>query len=213
MTDPFSGTPSFGYAHLPAILKSFMLQSGESSDLRFAAHPPGQILEGLAEGLVDAAVMEVCDCFDLSGFTVYPLPGDQMAFVSAPRLGVPTPEVTIADLLERSLFARREGCCARIMLEKNLERVGHRLQDFPRTVVLDDLTVAMRAVMEGDGTSYMSLDVVKDHLNSGRLVPHHVAGFQRERQACVGPHPAWATRGRAGPLPGCPLPALRHPDA
>lgn len=181
----FSGTPSFGVAHLPAILKDFMLRCGESADLMFASSPPEQILAGLNDGRVDAAVMEVCDCFDLSGFTVHPLPGDQMAFVSAPGLGLPTPEATMADLVDQAFFARREGCCSRIMLERNLERVGHRFQDFRKSVVVDDLTVAMQAVIGGEGIAYVSLDVVADHLSSGRLVHHYVAGFKRERQRAL----------------------------
>lgn len=181
----FSGTPSFGVAHLPAILRDFMLRCGEHADLRFASLPPGQILEGLAEGEVDAAVMEVCDCFDLAGFAVYPLPGDEMAFMSAPHLGIPAPDATMADLLEQPHFARREGCCARIMLEKNLERVGHRLDDFRKSAVVDDITVAVQAVVAGEGVSYLSVDVVKDHLAVGRLVAHHVKGFQKERQRAL----------------------------
>jgi DNA-binding transcriptional LysR family regulator len=181
----FSGTPSFGIAHLPAVLKDFMLTCGESADLSFASNAPGQILDGLSERLFDAAVMEVCDCFDLSAFATYPLPGDEMAFVSAPSLGLPRPEATVDALLEVPLFARREGCCARIMLEKNLRAVGRELADFRKLVVVDDLQVVVRAIAGGEGISYLSTDVIADQLSGGTLVAHHVRGFERRRQRAL----------------------------
>jgi DNA-binding transcriptional LysR family regulator len=181
----FSGTPSFGISHLPAVLKDFMISCGERSDLEFASNAPEQILEGLSAGLFDLAVMEVCDCFDLSGFVTYPLPGDEMAFVSAPALSVPHPETSVDALLDIPLFTRREGCCSRIMLEKNLRAVGHELQDFRRLVVMDDLPVVVRSVMDGECVSYLSTDVIAEHLVSGALVASHVTGFQRQRQRAL----------------------------
>jgi DNA-binding transcriptional LysR family regulator len=186
----FSGTPSFGVAHLPAILKDFLIRCGEHADLTFASNPPEQILDGLAEGRFDAGVMEVCDCFDLSEFTTYSLPGDEMAFFGAPRLGISGSEVSVDALLDLPLFTRREGCCARIMLEKNLERVGRAFQDFRKTIVVDDLAVVVKAVLDGEGISYLSRDIAGEHVASGRLWQHRVTGFERERlRALVLTHP------------------------
>lgn len=181
----FSGTPSFGVAHLPGILKDFLIRCGEHADLKFASNAPEQILEGLTEGLFDAGVMEICDCFDLSGFATYALPGDEMAFFGAPRFELAEPVVPIEALLDLPLFARREGCCSRIMLEKNLARVGKVFEDFRKTIVVDDLSVVVKAVLDGEGLSYLSRDIAGEYVAGGRLRGHHVAGFEHERQRAL----------------------------
>ena len=106
----FASTPAFGSAHLPVILKEFMLACAGSSDLKFAFHTPDQIMQGLIEGQFDLAVMENCEVFDLTAFETFPLPDGEVVFASAPRLKIPAPETTIAALREVPLFARREGC-------------------------------------------------------------------------------------------------------
>jgi DNA-binding transcriptional LysR family regulator len=181
----FGSSPSFGIAHLPAILKDFMLTHAESADLKFMFDMPDQILEGLSEGLFDLAVMELCDCFDLSAYRTFPLPDDEMVFVSAPGLGIPHPETTVDALLGVPLFTRREGCCSRILLETNLERVSRELRDFHKLIVFDDLHVVVKAVLDGEGLSFLSRDVLGEHLASGRLIAHHVSGFRHSRSRAV----------------------------
>ncbi len=181
----FSCTPSFGIAHLPAILKEFMLACADGADLKFMFNSPQQILQGLAKGRYDLAVMELCECFDVSDYDAFPLPGDEMVFVSAPGLGIPSPDTSIETLVETPLFARHEGCCSRILLEDNLKAVGHALRDFRRVIVLDDLHLVVRAVVEGEGIAFLSRDVLGDHLAAGGLLAHHVPGFRHARQRAL----------------------------
>jgi DNA-binding transcriptional LysR family regulator len=191
----FSGTPSFGIAHLPGVLRDFLFRCGEQADLEFASNAPEQILRGLGDGRFEAAVMEVCDCFDLAGFPTYPLPGDEMAFFSAPRLALPSPEAPIDSLVPHPLFTRREGCCSRFMLDRNLQRIGRSLQDFRKTIIVDDLSVVVKAVLDGEGTAYLSRDIAGEHLDAGRLRLHRVEGFQRDRERAL-------VLTRPGPLQG-----------
>ncbi len=54
----FSCTPSFGIAHLPAILREFMLACAETADLKFIFNTPDVMFKGLGDGTFDLAVME-----------------------------------------------------------------------------------------------------------------------------------------------------------
>lgn len=181
----FSCTPSFGVAHLPAILREFMLACADGADLKFMFNSPQQILDGLTKGRFDLAVMELCECFDLSDHDVFPLPGDEMVFVSKPTIGIPSPDTSIETLSDIPLFTRHEGCCSRILLEDNLKAVGHELRDFRNVVVLDDLHLVVQAVVEGEGIAFLSRDVLGEHLAAGRLKAHYVPGFKHARQRAL----------------------------
>jgi len=181
----FSCTPSFGIAHLPSVLKDFMLACPDSADLKFVFNTPEQILQGLTDRSFDLAVMELCESFDLSEYAVFPLPGDEAVFVSSPSLGLASPETTIAALLDIPFFVRREGCCSRLLLEKNLHAVGHDLRDFRRVIVHDDLHLVVQALLDGEGISFLSRDVLGDHLAAGRLLAHRVPGFHHSRQRAL----------------------------
>lgn len=181
----FSCTPLFGIAHLPAIMKDFMLASPESGDLKFVFNMPDQILEGLRTRAIDLAVMELCEFFDLSDFATFSLPGDEVLFVSAPGLGLPAPEATVPALFATTFFVRREGCCSRLLLERGLRTVGHDLREFRKVIVHDDLHLIVRAVLEGEGMSFLSRDVIGEHLEAGRLVAHRIPGFHHDRQRAL----------------------------
>ncbi len=181
----FSCTPSFGIAHLPGILKEFMLACPDSADLKFAFNAPEQILNGIEDRSFDLAVMELCECFDLSSFATFSLPGDEVLFASAPCLRLPTPDASVESLVATPLFTRHEGCCSRLLLEENLKESGHHLRDFQRVIVHDDLHLIVQALLEGDGTSFLSRDVLGEHLTSGRLVAHRIAGFRHARQRAL----------------------------
>lgn len=181
----FTSTPSFGIAHLPAILRQFMLTCADTADLKFVFNMPNQIQQGLNEGRFDLAVTELCEGLDLSSCITVPLPDAEVVFVSAPSLGLPTPNAEIGTLIDVPLFTRREGCCSRTLLESNLEAVGQDLCNFRTLIVFDDLHVIVQAVLNGEGASFLSRDVVADHLASGRMVEHRIAGFQHSRRRAM----------------------------
>lgn len=192
-----SCTPSFGIAHLPIILREFMLACGDAADLKFIFNTPDQILRGLRDGLFDVAVMEMCERFDLAAWQTFALPGDEMVFASAPGLGIPERVKDLTSLLDTPLYTRREGCCSRMMLEKNLSCIGHQLHEFRKVIVFDDIHVIVKAVLDGGGLAFLSRDVLADYLASRRLVAHYVTGFThaRERALIVSPTAAFG-----GPL-------------
>ncbi len=180
-----SCTPSFGIAHLPVILREFMLACGDHADLKFIFNTPDQMVQGLREGLFEVAVMEMCERFDLTPYSAFALPGDEMVFASAPELAVPLADTDLRTLFGIPLFTRREGCCSRMMLENNLACLGHDLQEFQKVIAFDDIHVIVKAVLAGEGLAFLSRDVLEDHLASGRLRAHHVPGFTHARERAL----------------------------
>jgi DNA-binding transcriptional LysR family regulator len=176
----FSCTPSFGIAHLPAILREFMLACADTADMKFIFNTPDVIFKGIGDGTFDLAVMELCERFDLSPFITFPLPGDEMIFVSGTGLRLP-PAPALDALFSIPLYARREGCCSRMLLEKNLGCVGHEFKEFRKVIVYDDLHVIVRSVLDGDGIAFVSRDIVNEHIAAGRLSAHYVPGFTHAR--------------------------------
>jgi LysR family transcriptional regulator, transcriptional activator of the cysJI operon len=181
----FGTSPAFGIAHLPGVLREFMLVCGDTADLSFILETPEQVRDGLEEGLFDVAVVEMCDRFDLSAYRSFPLPEDEMVIVAAPGLNVPWPETTLDALLDIPLFTRKEGCCSRNMLESNLKGLGRGIEEFRRIIVSDDLHMVVEAVLQGDGMSFMSRDVLAGHLEAGRVKAHHVPGFRHARSRAL----------------------------
>lgn len=102
-----------------------------------------------------------------------------------PSLGLPSPEATIEGLRDVPFFVRREGCCSRLLLERSLHAAGHDLREFRKVIVHDDLHLIVRAVLDGEGMSFLSRDILVDHLATGRLVFHRVPGFRHSRQRAL----------------------------
>ncbi len=181
----FSCTPSFGIAHLPAVMKDFMLACPDSADLKFVFNTPDLIIQGLTTRAFDLAVMELCEFFDLSEFATFQLPGDEVVFTSAPGLGLPSPDAEIEALFDTPFFVRREGCCSRLLLERSLHAIGHDLREFRRVIVHDDLHLIVQAVLDGEGMSFLSRDILGEHVTSGRLAVHRIPGFHHSRQRAL----------------------------
>jgi len=177
----FVCTPTFGVVHLPEILREFMLSQAEIGDLKFVLEMPDEVVAGLKGGRYELAVVEHCECFDLSEFETVSLVGDEMVFAASPTLALGGPEISLDRLLDNTLYARSEGCCSRTLLQKNLLTVGRQLEDFRQVVVFDDLHVIVDAMLRGDGVAFISSDLVQPHVVAGRLREHRVAGFMHER--------------------------------
>lgn len=177
----FICTPTFGIVYLPVIMHEFMLEYNDLADLSFMFDTPDRILEALQNGMFDLAVIEHCECFDLSEFSTLTLPGDSMIFVSSPKLEIPEGEITTEILFAQTLFTRKDGCCSRTLMEGNLRAVGKGLSDFRNFVVVDDLRMIVQGTVSGQGVSFLSREMVKDQLDLGLLREHRIKGFQHKR--------------------------------
>lgn len=178
----FCCTHAFGIAHLPKVLADFMLFNPDTSDLKFFFDQPDNIVKGLRENIFDLAVVEHCECFDFDEFTTYPLPNDEVVFISAPGLGIQPGDTTIDMLFQHTLYGRNEGCCASKFLNMNLKALGRNAAEFSNHIIVDDLHLIINAVLAGNGVAFISKGVVEKHLAAGTLVQHHIDGFIHARK-------------------------------
>ena len=177
----FCCTPAFGIAHLPNILKDYMLNNAEMNDLKFYFKMPDMVVEGLKQHLFDLAVIEHCACLDLKEFLTFPLPDDEMVFVTAPSLGIESDIADLDVLVRQRLYSRNEGCCSQVFLEMNMKNIGRDSREFKKVIVYDDLHLIIQAVLDGEGIAFISRSVVAKYLEQGSLRTHRVAGFRHDR--------------------------------
>ena len=107
----FCCTPCFGACRLPDIFERYVCANGLNFDLNVVFEMPENVLDGLAAGRFDLAVIEHCDELDLTGCEAWDLPPDEMVFVSAPSLGINEPVVAIDTLTTQRLFQDTQGLC------------------------------------------------------------------------------------------------------
>ncbi len=177
----FICTPTFGVVHLPTVMREFMMEYNDLADLSFMFNTPGKIVEALRDGMYDLAVIEHCECFDLSELSTIALPGDDMIFVSSAKLGIPTGNTDPEALFAQTVFVRKEGCCSRTLLDANLRAIGKDLSDFRNFVAVDDLHMIVQATLEGQGVSFLSRELVQEQIQAGLLCEHRIDGFQHRR--------------------------------
>ncbi len=173
----FCCTPAFGIAYLPGILKSFIRADANPDDLNLLFGTPDSIVQRLKEHTADLAVLEHCACFDLKEYKEYPLPEEEMVFVSARKLGIGSEAVGVGALAPHRFFTRSDRCCSRIFLDENLRRLGKDIGMFERIIFCEDLNVIIRAVVNGSGIAYLSRSVVEEPLQEDDLRIHYVDGF------------------------------------
>lgn len=175
-------TPTFGIVYLPGVLNRFMLTSGgTSSDLNFVIQDPDQALEGLAAKEFDLVVIEHCSKTDFSHLQSYPLPEDELVFVSSPKLGLPPDKTNIRQLLQYTIFVRDGGCSSRQLLTLGLNEHGLGLDDFASVITSEDLRLTCQTILSGAGISFMSRSLVCEYLQTGQMVEHQVEGFPHLR--------------------------------
>lgn len=174
-------TPSFGIGRLPAILSAFMGINAGNTGLNFVFNMPEQALEGIENGQFDLALIEHCDDLDLTGHRSYPLPDDEMVFISTPELTPPSPPPTIGEMFGKRLYLKNESGCARRFLDKNLSLLGHSITEFNDIVYFDDLQFILREVLAGKGITFASTGLVANELGKHTLYAHRMAGFDHFR--------------------------------
>uniref|UniRef100_C6E9N9 Transcriptional regulator, LysR family n=1 Tax=Geobacter sp. (strain M21) TaxID=443144 RepID=C6E9N9_GEOSM len=177
----FCCTTPFGVSYLPEIFTRFMANSAQNTELQFVFEMPEAALKGLREKLFDLVLIEYCEDLNLQEFDSYPLPDDEMVFVSAPGYGIDSPLVEVDTLLSQRLYCKKSGCCARRFLEKSMQTLGRDAAEFSNTVFFDDIPFIIRAVIAGNGITFISRSVVASALESGELISHQVQGFDTSR--------------------------------
>lgn len=178
-------TPTFGVAYLPQVIEQFMLKHADNIDLKFMFHSIDRAIKELLENEFDLAVIEHCEQLEIPGFHAMGLPHDELIFISSPALNLPEPEVDIQLLFRQCLIARKIGCTSRKLLELNLAQEGHKVEDFSRSIILDDLRLTLETVISGGGIAFISRSMAAKQLAAGLLREHRVSGFIHVRQRTV----------------------------
>jgi len=174
-------TPTFGVVFLPRVIEQFMLREADNIDLKFMFHSFDQAIKELSENEFDLAVIEHCEQLEIPGFHTIELPRDELVFISSAVLDLPQSEVDLKLLFSQCLIARKVNCTSRRLLELNLTRHGHKIEDFQRTVILDDLRLTLDTVISGGGIAFISRSLAVKEISSGLLREHKVAGFNHVR--------------------------------
>lgn len=175
-------TPTFGVAFLPQVIEQFMLRQADNIDLKFMFHSLDQAIKELLENEFDLAVIEHCEQLEIPGFHALELPKDELVFISAPSLQLPESDVDLKELFAQCLIARKIGCTSRKLLEMNLAKEGFKIEDFHRTIILDDLRLTLETVTGGGGVAFISRSLAAKEIAAGLLRAHQVPGFIHIRQ-------------------------------
>ena len=170
-------TPTFGVVFLPKVIEQFMLRQADNIDLKFMFHSIDWAIKALLENEFDLAVIEHCEQLKIPGFCTIELPKDELVFISSPTLNLPESEVDIQCLFKQCLIARKIGCTSRKLLENNLARDGHTIEDFERTIILDDLRLTLETVISGGGIAYISRSLAARQIAAGLLREHRIPDF------------------------------------
>ena len=175
-------TPTFGVAYLPQVIEQCMRHHADKMDLKFMFHSIGQAIRKLLDNEFDLAVIEHCEQLEVPGFHTVKLPDDDLIFISSPDLNLSEPEVDIRSLLSQCLIARKNGCSSRMLLERNLAQGGYKIDDFSRSIVMDDLRLTLESVVSGGAIAFISRSMAVKYLAAGLLREHRVPGFNHIRQ-------------------------------
>jgi DNA-binding transcriptional LysR family regulator len=175
-------TPTFGTAFLPQVIEQFMLKRPDNIDLKFMFHSIDQVIKELMENAFDLAVIEHCGQLEIPGFHAMQLPHDDLIFISSPALNLPVPEVDLQCLFSQCLITRKIGCSSRKLMEKNLAQEGYKIEDFSRTIILDDLRMTLGTVVSGGGIAFISRSIAAKQIAAGLLHEHRVHGFVHVRK-------------------------------
>lgn len=177
----FCCTPCFGTGRLPDIFERFVSAHGLNIDLNIVFQMPENVLEGLAAGRFDLAVVEHCEDLELGAFPAYPLPEDEMIFVSAPALAITEPFLSVERIAAERLYLKTHNGCAYRFLRRSLRLIGHDIESFVNLAYFDDLAVVVKQVVGGHGLGFVSRDLVARELDNGLLRSHRVRGFDHRR--------------------------------
>ncbi len=188
----FCCTPAFGMSHLPLIMRRFMQGGRSRNGIEIHFDVPDRILAGMQMHRFDISVLDFSGCSRWDDLTSIPLPGDEILFLSCSCLGLPSPDISLAQLCSHTLITRKEGCCSRRCLDRNLETAGFSEADFRNVVVIDDLHLITQALREGQGITYLPSDLFREQLDAGDFLNHRVQEFDhcRSRVLLVDPNDA-----------------------
>ncbi|QIZ77928.1 LysR family transcriptional regulator [Ferrimonas lipolytica] len=167
-------TPVFGYSRLPRVMHDFNQMMGDTSSLSVLQGVPQDAIKGINEQTLDLAVLEHHHALPLHQGQQRCLTPEHTLFVAKAGTQVPT---SLQQLLQYRLYTARCGCSSRDLLEDNLKKNDCSVGDFPSVVVMDDLNLALDAILSGQGIAFIAHSLVQPLLASGQAVGFEIPEF------------------------------------
>lgn len=176
-------TPTFGMAFLSQVLNEFIRRHAEIADLKFIFLQPAEALHELRNDMFDLAVIEHAFDLDFNGLEQHKLLDDELVFIVAPDKRPTTEDkcLSLAEIRDFRLFARRDGCSSKEVLRHILLKQGGDLSSFESVFISDDLRYTIQAVAEGQGIAFLSKSLVGRQVAAGELVAFSLCGAQQLR--------------------------------
>ncbi|MDJ1137019.1 LysR family transcriptional regulator [Streptomyces iconiensis] len=150
--------------HLPPVLRA-VRERFPLLRLAFQPAPRGPLLDGLAEGTIDAGFLQE-EAVREPGVHAERLLREPLRLIAAPghRLGART-RVETADLAHETVLLLEPGCAQRTAMERELSRAGLR----PPTVEFFSLEALRRCVAAGLGVGLAPAGSVDEEITRGEL--------------------------------------------
>ena len=148
-----------------------------SPNINFSYNSPDNILDGLNKGSYQVAVIEHCSSLELPEKGLISLQGDEMLLIASPALGLQEQDIPLETILQQTICTSVEGCCCRGLLDMTLACFGKAVADFSKSLIYGDLSLIIKAVVDGAGIAYLSRGCVADYLANGTLVALSASGF------------------------------------
>lgn len=177
----FISTPTFGMAFLPQIMSRFVRSEEEISNLRFFQDMPEGIRESLRRGLFEVAVIEHCADFDLSEFESVPLQADDMVFAAASNIDFSSEHPQLEELFKHSFLSCGNGCCTRVIFERNLDSRGYTKENFKQFIEISDLDTLLQSLVSGVGIAFLPLVLISNFVKNGQLKTYQFDDFVHYR--------------------------------
>lgn len=168
-------TPVFGYSRLPSVMQRFNQHMGTHANLSVLQGIPEDAIKGINEELLDLAVLEHHHPLPQHRGEHHCLTPEHVIFVVKTGVALPC---NLKELQQHRLYTARAGCSSRDLLEDNLESMGSSLNEFPSVVVMDDLNLAMEAILSGQGIAFIAHSLALPLLQSGKAMGFELPGFE-----------------------------------
>lgn len=142
------------------------------------------LLAGVEHGDYDVAFLEHCGHPGVAELESSEIGEDEVVFVSA-GTDIAPGVVDLDELLRHAILTCQRQCCTRILLETNLRRSGHNIEDFTGATEVDDIATLRRMVRDPGRLTFVSSMLVAAELAVGQLEAHTVNGWQHRRSRAV----------------------------
>jgi len=164
---------------LPQIISRYQLLYPEVQVI-LSIHDTSQITKKVLTGELEIGMISANTEDKRLAFT--PMLNDYMVFVAWPTHPFVGRKLTLAELASIPIILREPGSGTRLALAKALHKCGMELKDLEVAAQIGSTVAVLMAVRAQIGVGFLSYQVVKDDLTTGRIVLLEVEEIELKRQ-------------------------------